>query len=297
MTRLALLLAFLGLASPSLAAPPFDGDRAMELLVAQVELGPRNPGSEGHRAALAWMRAELRKTADTVQPHAFTLPDPYGGDALHLTNLKASFRPSRPDRIAFAAHWDTRPRADREPTGPVETPIPGANDGASGVAVLLVLAEILAQNPPPLGVDLLFFDGEDYGLEGEPEHYSLGAKRYVADHPGYRPQAVILLDMVGKANLHIPMEGNSLANAPQLTQAVFQRALDLGLPAFQAVPGRGVMDDHVPFLQVGVPALNLIDMDYPAWHTLSDTPDQCSPESLAQVGTLVVSLIYDGFSY
>jgi hypothetical protein len=299
MARFLLLLFLLGSGSAPAATgsvPGFDGDRAMELLEAQVALGPRNPGSEGHEACLAFLAEHLAAHAHSVTPHTFKVEDPYGEGSLRLTNLTASFFPERTRRIALAAHWDTRPRADRQPGGAVDDPIPGANDGASGVAVLLTLAEILStRHPEGFGVDLLLFDGEDYGREGDLAHYLIGSRRYVADHPRYRPEALILLDMVGAEGLVISMEGNSLRHAPELTQRVFSMAATLGLSAFVPVPGRPIMDDHVPFLRAGIPAVDLIDLDYRWWHTLEDTPDKCSADSLAQVGELICALLFGSF--
>lgn len=294
-----LLLVLSGVApSPATAGPvpAFDADRAWEHLKTQVEFGPRVPGTPGHAACLSWMLERLRARADEVQPHVFVFDDPYSDENVQATNIRASFRPELEPRIAIAAHWDTRPRADQDTPENHDTPIPGANDGASGVAVLLALADLFAENPPPVGVDLLFFDAEDWGKEGDPDHYLLGSRRFVQDHPRYRPRALILLDLVGDADLRIPMEGYSLQAAPALTQMVFQRAMVLGLPAFDPVRGGAVLDDHVPFLQAGVPAVNLIDFDYPYWHTLEDTVDKCSPDSLRQVGELVVALLWLDFA-
>jgi hypothetical protein len=292
----AMLIAPHGLAAGGGSVPAFPAERAFELLERQVEFGPRAPGTEAHRATLSWMLGLLREKADKVLPHTFVQPDPRGEGSLQLTNVKASFRPDLAPRYAFAAHWDCRPEADRQEGGPVARPIPGANDGASGVAVLLALAEVLHEHPPAIGIDLLFFDGEDYGQEGRHEDYLLGSRRFVKDFPSYRPAGVILLDMVGDADLRIPMEGNSLRYAPDLMNVVFNRALALGLPAFDPVPGDFILDDHVPFLQVGIPAVDLIDKDYPPWHTLDDLPEACSPESLGQVGTLALSLIFLDFA-
>jgi len=287
------------LAASFLSAPArateFDQAAAWGYLLEQVGFGPRNPGSEGHDACLDWLIVSLRARADHVEPHTFVIADPYSDQPLQLTNIKASFRPDAPIRVAFAAHWDTRPRADRDDSLVAHIPIPGANDGASGVAVLLALADVLRDSPPSLGVDLLFFDGEDYGVEGDHENYLLGSRRFVADFPAYRPQALILLDMVGKPGLRIPMEGWSLRRSGPLVQVVFNRALALGLDALDPTPGPAVHDDHVPFLERGIPAVDLIDMDYPAWHTLADTPENCSAESLGQIGRLLVALINEDF--
>ncbi|HEU4754724.1 MAG TPA: M28 family peptidase, partial [Armatimonadota bacterium] len=155
-----------GGASPAAEAPShpaFDADRAHELLKQQVEFGPRIPGTPGHQRQLEWMTEYFRARADTVvvQPFDWTLST---GDTLHLTNLFVRFRPELKDRVLLVTHWDTRPKAN-EATDPAdrEKPVPGANDGASGTAVLMQLADVLHRNPPPIGVDLLFVDGEDYG--------------------------------------------------------------------------------------------------------------------------------------
>ena len=277
--------------------PVFSGERALELAAAQCEFGPRNPGSAGAKAALAWMTEQLKASAPQLRPHAFSMPDPYAPEeSLHLTNLVASFRPEATRRIALAAHWDTRAFADQEEGERASEPILGANDGASGVAVLLALAELMAQEAPSVGIDLLFFDGEDYGREGDSDNYLLGSRRFVADHPAYRPEALILLDMVGEAGLNIPMELYGLQNAPELTRLVFGRASALGLWAFESRPGDAVLDDHIPFLQAGIPAIDLIDLDYDAWHTHADTMDKLSAESLRQVGQLLCALIYLDFA-
>jgi hypothetical protein len=278
------------------AAPEFVASRSWDALRTQVDFGPRVPGSTGHQACLDWMRQELGRLADEVEVHSFEMDDPYGDGTLSLTNLRASFRPAAALRLAIAAHWDTRPRADQD-TVATDEPIPGANDGASGVAVLMEVARVLSEQGPPIGVDLLFFDGEDYGREGDPDHYLLGSRRFVADHPGFRPRALILLDMVGDADLSIPMEGYSLRNSPEWTRSVFGRARALGLSAFKPAPGPAVLDDHVPFLRQGIDSVDLIDFDYPQWHTHADDLDACSPASLHQVGRLLLSLIYDGLGY
>lgn len=294
----ALLLSLILCGCSRAQLPEFSGARAFELLELQCDFGPRAPGSEGARLALEFFESHLRERADRVRLHRFEFADPYeSGVVYSMVNVMASFRPQERRRVALAAHWDTRPRADQEPDPErAEQPILGANDGASGVAVLLTLAEILAQQPPPIGVDLLLFDGEDFGQEGDAANYLVGSRRFVRDHPQYRPEALILLDMVGDADLSIPMEQYSLDRSPELTHLVFERAMALALPAFDPRPGRPVLDDHIPFLQAGIPAVDLIDLDYPAWHTLGDIPAACSAESLEQVGRLLVAILYTDFA-
>jgi len=282
--------------TPSATAPSFDGEAALALIAKQLEFGPRNPGSKGHAACLRWLQEQLKAEADQLATEPFELADPYGDASLKLTNLRASFYPERTRRIALAAHWDTRPRADQQPGGAVDKPIPGANDGGSGVAVLLAMARILKEHPlSAIGVDLLFFDGEDYGKEGDTQYYLLGSKQYAAAHPRYRPRALILLDMVAGKNLSIPMERNGLQRAQQLSFLVFSKAASLGLSAFVSVPGQAILDDHIPFLLSGVESIDLIDLDYRQWHTLQDDLPACSAASLQQVGDLLVALLYEDF--
>jgi Zn-dependent M28 family amino/carboxypeptidase len=170
--------------------------------------------------------------------------------------------------------------------------VPGANDGASGVAVCLELARMMAAAPPPLGVDIALFDGEDQGRPDHPEEYLIGSKWYVRQAASYRPLAVILLDMVGDRDLSLPREAFSDSLAPALTDLVWQTAARLQLPAFVDSVAGAVVDDHLPFLFNRIAAVDIIDFDYPYWHTLEDTADKVSAASLEQVGQLMRELIY-----
>jgi Zn-dependent M28 family amino/carboxypeptidase len=257
-------------------------------LRAQVQCGPRIPNSPGAECARQHILSTLRGARARVGLQRFTLADPYGGDSLRLQNVVANYFPERAARVLLAAHYDTRPRADRDTGLAREQPIPGANDGASGVAVLLEVAQAVSNWDPGLGVDLVFLDGEDYGRESDLEQYLLGSKYFVRSMGEYRPRAVLLVDMVGKRGLRIPMEGNSRAAAPELTRLVFDVASSLGATAFVREDGPALYDDHVPFLRAGIPAVDLIDFDYSPWHTRGDTPEQCAPESLAQVALVLL---------
>lgn len=272
--------------------PEPSGERAFRHLEAQVAFGARVPGSAAMLRCRAYLLAELSHHTEHVRAQAFRIADPYGPDSLHLVNLLAHFHPQRPDRVLVAAHYDSRPRADEDSGAARELPVPGANDGASGAAVLLELATALAAWDPAIGVDLVFFDGEDYGARGDLDYYLLGSRHFARTMGAYRPRAVLLLDMVGDRDLRIPMEGYSSAAAPDLVRLVFAVAESLQAPGFVAVPGDTVYDDHVPFLQRGIPAIDLIDFDYPPWHTTGDLPHECSPASLESVARVVLHVLW-----
>lgn len=285
------LLGAAGCGTRSVPPPEPDAGRAFTDLQQQVACGPRIPGSPGAECARRHLLGTLRPLAARVGTQAFSRPDPYGTDSLRLANVVAHFRPERARRVLLAAHYDTRPRADQDTGAARDEPIPGANDGASGVAVLLEVARALHRWDPGLGVDLAFFDGEDYGREGDLEHYLLGSRHFVATMGAYRPAAVILVDMVGDRDLRIPMEGNSLRAAPALVRLVFAVAESLGAREFVPAQGPPIYDDHVPFLRIGIPAVDLIDFEYPPWHTRADRPEACSPASLGTVARVVLGTL------
>ncbi len=284
-------------ATGTLPTPEFDADSAYAHVVRQVGFGPRVPGTPGHAAQLAWMTEYLRAHADTLvlQPFEHEASD---GNLLRMTNLFARFRPDERQRVLILAHWDTRPTADNERTaGDRARPIPGANDGASGTAVLLELAKVLSRHSPPIGVDLLFVDGEDYG-PGEPDMY-LGAKHFATDLGGYRPLYGVLLDMIGDQNPVYRVEGNSQDRAPEVVDRVWRMAEELGYGGtFVRQSGGYVSDDHIPLNQAGIRTINVIDFDYGPgnayWHTLEDDLPRTSPRGLGLVGTVLLHLIFRG---
>jgi hypothetical protein len=277
--------------------PSFSGTHAFEYLTAQTSFGPRNPNSPGHRNCLTYLQLELSKSTDVVSLQQFTQRG--YNEVLNLTNIFARFNPDSLTRILLIAHWDTRPRAELDPDPKKRLlPIIGANDGASGVAVLLELAAIMKASPPPIGVDLLLVDGEDYGKEGDTQLYLLGA-RYFSTHlsPGYAPQFGILLDMVGDSELLLKKERYSLQYAPDVVDLVWSTAANIGVAQFSSELQNWVTDDHIPLNQAGIKTIDLIDFEYPDssnryWHTTMDTPDKCSPASLEAVGSVLAELIY-----
>ena len=240
----------------------------------------------------------LESRADTVMEQRFT-HRPAGAPPLALSNVIARFRPELRDRLLLVAHWDTRPRADAS-SDPEdrELAVPGANDGASGVAVLLELAEVMAEHPPPIGVDLLFTDGEDLGPTSR--DMFLGARHYaVHPLPGPSPMYGVLLDMVGDRDPQFPVEGYSARYAPEAVQRVWGIARELGYaPLFPSRVGESISDDHVPLNQAGIPTASIIDFEYGAgnrfWHTPLDVPENTSAKTLGIVGAVLTELVYRG---
>ncbi|UCF18880.1 MAG: M28 family peptidase [Gemmatimonadota bacterium] len=281
-----------------LAYPRFDGAAAYELVKKQVAFGPRVPGSLGHREMAAWMEEYLRQRADSLTLQRFNHVTGEG-DTLPLVNFWAHFGPGEGERMLLLAHWDTRPTSDRA-SDPAERekPVPGANDGASGTAILLQLAEMLAAAAPPSGVDLLLVDGEDYGDFGVGRDVFLGSRHFAANLPeGYEPEFGVLLDMVGDQKLDIYVEGNSNRYAPEVVDRVWNIAQRLGFgDVFHRSVRHTINDDHIPLNEAGIKTINIIDFDfeYPYWHTPEDTPDKVSASSLGVVGAVITHLIYRG---
>jgi glutaminyl-peptide cyclotransferase len=290
---LALLLA-LGTAARA-AAPVFPADRAWAHLEAQCAFGPRVPETAAHRGCLDYIRVALERDGGRVVLQAFRDTVPAFGRWVDLTNVLARFGPARPGGLLLAAHWDSRPWADLDPDSTRRgSPILGANDGASGAAVLLALADMWRSDPPPIPVVLAFLDGEDLGREGHPEEYLAGS-RYLADHlPGPSPEAAFVLDMVGSATLSLSVEAYARENFRGWASLVDGLAAELGLPSYRADWGPTVIDDHLPLIGAGLPAILLIDFRDPYWHTHGDTPAHCSRESLDQVGRLMTALVHGG---
>jgi len=271
----------------------FNGRTAFSYVEKQMSFGPRIPNKPAHDQTGDWLLAELRGRADTVIVQEIRHVT-HRGDTLHLRNFFARFRPQASERVLFLAHWDTRPMADRAANlAQQRMPVPGANDGASGTAVLLGVADALKARPPAGGVDLLFVDGEDYGDFADTNDVLIGS-RWFAGHlpPGYEPLYAVLFDMVGDKDLQIFEEGQSVAFAPEVVQRVWRVAADRG-HEHQFVPGvrHTLTDDHVSLQKVGIHAIDVVDFDYPYWHTPEDTIDKVSAESLQIVGDVAVALV------
>jgi len=273
--------------------PAFDERRAFADLVAQCDFGPRVPNTEPHAKAADFLFNSLISTTDLTRKQQFTYYDSSTGETLKLTNIVASYNPKSQRRVMLCAHWDSRPRSEQEPDSSRQhLPVMGANDGASGVAVLLELGRLFKENPPPVGVDLVLFDGEDYGRNGETKGWLIGSEYFAAKIGTYRPRFAILIDMIGDSDLRIYREQYSDKYARDLNDFVWGIANENGIAAFVDSVKYSVYDDHISLLSRRIKAIDLIDFDYPHWHTQSDTPDKCSPQSLAAVGEVLIAAIY-----
>ena len=282
----------------SASVPKFDKGGAFASLTEQCKIGPRFPGSPGHEQCRKYLLDKLSGYTDLIKTQDFTYRDEALQKDLKLTNIIASFYPEKKERMLLCAHWDTRPFADLDPDSALRSePILGANDGASGVAILLEIARIVSLKEPRRGVDLIFFDGEDWGPENDVDKFCLGSKYFARNKGSYQPRFSILLDMVGDKDLSLYQEGYSLRYARELTDLIWSTARSLGLHCFKDSIGQFVYDDHVPLLEAGIPCVDLIDFDYPYWHTVSDTPDKCSPESLEMIGDLLMDILYHPFEF
>lgn len=271
----------------------FDGVTALGYVEHQLAFGPRIPNTDGHRLTADWLVEHLTARADTVIVQSWTHRT-RRGDTLALRNIFARFRPEASERVLFVAHWDTRPLADKSANLAAQRqPVPGANDGASGVAVLLGVADVLHGRPPAVGVDLLLVDGEDWGDFSDSTEALLGSRYFATRLPaGYQPLFGVVFDMVGDRDLQLHWEGYSQSFAPEVVQRVWATAERMGYGRY-FIPGvrHTVVDDHVPLQNVGLRVIDVIDFDYPYWHTTEDTLDKVSAASLKIVGDVAIALV------
>jgi Zn-dependent M28 family amino/carboxypeptidase len=274
--------------------PQFNSQRAFDDLVAQCDFGPRVPNTDSHERAAEFLFNSLKATTDLCRKQEFTYFDSLTGQTLNLLNIIASYDSGNQRRVMLCAHWDSRPRSEKDTDSSKQNlPILGANDGASGVAVLLELGRLFENSPPPVGVDIVLFDGEDYGLNGQQEGWLLGSQHFARRLGTYRPRFAILLDMIGDRDLQIYREGYSDDYAGDLTDYVWKIARKSAPEFFVDSVKDTIYDDHVSLLVRRVKAIDIIDFDYPYWHTQADTPDKCSPQSLAVVGRVLIDLLWD----
>lgn len=277
--------------------PTFDGDRAMKYLEAQVAFGPRVPGSASAERCREYLAAFFRELGGEIDTMQFFHADKHTGKNIEMVNLIARFSGGagpEGERILLAAHYDSRPRAELDPDSSKQNlPIDGANDGASGVAVLMELANLIAVQKPQVNIDLAFLDGEDFGMSGDLSDYFLGAKEMTRRGIKGKYRCAVVVDMVGDRDLRVYRENFSEQYFPELNDRIWETAHTIGETTFSDTVGYFVHDDHLSFMTVGLPSVVVIDFAYQYWHTSHDTPDKCSAASLASVGRVVAHFIYN----
>jgi glutaminyl-peptide cyclotransferase len=271
---------------------PFDGQQAFEYLSAICAIGPRVSGTPGMAKQQKMLTEHFEKHGGKVDRQEFITRHPLDGSAVPMCNLIVSWHPQRKRRYLLCAHYDTRPFPDRDPQDP-RGEFVGANDGASGVALLMELAKHIPDMAGSNGVDIVLFDGEELIYNERTDKYFLGSEHFAKEHvanknrPSYRHG--ILLDMVAGADLRLYMEGNSMKFAPRQAGELWLRAEKLGVRDFVRQVKHTVNDDHIPLNEIArIPTFDVIDFDYPHWHTMQDKPENCSALSLAKVGWVLL---------
>jgi glutaminyl-peptide cyclotransferase len=268
---------------------PFDGAKAYSYLRELCQFGPRPSGSKAMLAQRRRLMDHFSALGAEVSQQAFVARHPLDGSAVHMANVIARWHIGRPRRILLCAHYDTRPYPDRDPRNPRGRFV-GANDGASGVAVLMEMAKRFNALGGTLGIDVVLFDGEEFVFDDRGDYFwgsTFFARQYVASRPQQPYVQGVLLDMVGDAELRLNQERNSISwpDTRPVVQSIWNTARRLGVREFIARPGHEVRDDHLPLHDIaGLPVCDVIDFDYPYWHTEQDSPEHCSALSLAKVG-------------
>lgn len=292
---------------PNVSVPAFDADSAYDYVSAQVAFGPRVTGSEAHKACGDWLVAKLKSFGAEVTEQTADLKA-YNGDRLPMRNIIGSYNTATNKRVVLCSHWDSRPWADNDPdVKNHRTPIDGANDGASGVGVLLEIARQLQRQQPTIGVDIIFFDAEDYGMHSDELDYAdnswcLGSQ-YWARHPhkaDYIARFGILLDMVGAPKSRFCQERYSRRYAGSIVDKVWQTAHALGFGTyFPLTAGNYVTDDHLPLNEKGrIPTIDIIPYDDAYgfgehWHTVKDNMEWIDRATLRAAGQTVLHVIYN----
>ena len=283
----------------------FDGDRAMKYLKQLCDLGPRISGSDGMKKQQDLLDKHFADLGGKVTRQEFTAKQSSQRAEVALVNMVVSWYPDRKERIILCAHYDTRPLADQEANQKNWTkPFVSANDGTSGVALLMELAHHMKDLTTGVGVDFVIFDGEEYvftGPERQGDKFFLGSEYFAADYAkqlkakkiAHKYTAAILFDLFAHPNAKLNIEGHSWDNAKELLTEVWRTAEAQKAKSFKFARGferaTHVLDDHVALQNVGIPAINIVDFDYEDWHKLSDTPAKCSGAQMAEVGGVMLA--------
>ncbi len=270
----------------------FDGQRAMEYLEKICAIGPRMSGTKGMKEQQELIRAHFNKLGVKIQEQTFSAQQNSQKKAVEMTNLVVSFHPEKNRRVILCSHYDTRPIADQE-ADPRKwrEPFVSANDGGSGVAFLMEMGRHVKDLNLKVGVDFIFFDGEEYIFERTRDKYFYGSEHFAKSwlknkkQPAYL--AAVLLDMIAGQGAKFPVEGNSWFKSRELCLDIWRTAGELKCPAFLSQQGQHVLDDHLALQNAGIPAIDIIDFDYPHWHRLSDVPGNCAPDVLLQVANVL----------
>ena len=282
--------------------PAFDGARAYKLCAEQVAFGSRVPNTVAHQNCLSFISKELSKYADTVFTQNFS--QVVYGTSWNLSNIVAQFDVKNQNRILLCAHWDCRPRSDEDTIKiNFSKGIPGANDAASGVAVLLELARVIHESKPEIGVDLVFFDGEDIGYRTDADNFCIGSKYFAKNYPiRVKPRYAVLLDLVGDKEAKFMREQGSVESAFPLVERIWSIGKTHAPEFFSDKPGGAITDDHRSLIEIGIPSVDLIDMELIGnsavnprrryWHTQNDDMNNIGTETLGAVGTVLTQLIY-----
>ncbi len=280
---------------PARANKAFDLDerRAFDTLKQICDFGARPSGSEGMRRQQEFLKERFSELGGHVSFQDFDVAHPKKGIPVRMRNLIVSWQPEAKERVLLCCHYDTRPYPDRDTFRPKGTFL-GANDGASGVVLFLEMAHAMPNLQPTYGVDFVLFDGEEFIFQRDGGKYFLGsehfAKQYRDRPPSHRYVCGVLVDMIGDKNLTIYQERHSLKFAPAITRSIWETARTLGVKEFIAKPKHEVNDDHIPLNEIArIPTTDLIDLDYPAWHTTRDKPSECSGASLAKVARVLLT--------
>lgn len=293
----------------STPAPPdaaFDGEVAYEVLKKVVALGPRISATRAMEQQQEMLHKHFEALKGTVWYHEFDHPHPQSGRKIKISNMVVAWHPHLTKRIMICTHYDTRPRADRDPINK-RAKLPGANDGASGVGLLYELGRHVPQIPAKVGVDFVFFDAEELVYDAQRDPLLVGSTGFANAYAQararkeitYSYECAVLLDMIGDAHLDLYWEKNSFAAAEQLSREVWDIAAELNVVEFRPELKHEIRDDHLPLIQIArIPTIDIIDFDYPTtdepkkyWHTQEDTPDKCSAESLQKVGSVMLAWI------
>ncbi|MCE9531110.1 MAG: M28 family peptidase [Planctomycetes bacterium] len=283
-------------APPEVKAIPFDGKRAMQYLKDLCAIGPRISGSEGMTKQQTILIKHFEKHGAKVVQQKFEGKQPSQRNAVPMVNLIVTWNPEAKRRVIFCGHYDTRPIADQEPRErDWHKPFLSANDGTSTVAFFMELAHHMKDIPLQVGLDFVIFDGEEFMYDSMRDRFFLGsihfADQYKKEPPAHRYIAAVLLDLFAGKDAKFPIEVNSFFLAAEVVDSIWKEAKTQGVNSFVLDRGHEVQDDHLALNRVGIPAIDIIDFDYPHWHKLTDLPEHCSGDKMTEVAKVLTAWV------